>query len=251
MEGPREEEYWGYAVHADTETLVTSRPVGRRWDPPRRVTVWRAGKELCQLDVHPRHPGSGRGVSELAFSPDGTRLALTVTGWVGYEADGPDELWILDVDSGTLRFLHAGKTKEWQLWDYPVQSLTPSWTADGETIVFGDGTFGIEEMNVSAGSRRRIVHGEWAGYSPRISPTSEWVAFERYGGPGGGEQVGVISRDGKRVVWSPPQDYMCERAWKPDPSGACLAWVRLEGWPTRSGAGERTQLCLWRPEPDP
>jgi hypothetical protein len=93
------------------------------------IQLWKKATPLYEVDLKPKHDWEyGPRDLELLFSPDGAYLALVVSGWIGYEQPGPDELWVLGVSTGQLNLLHEGKTNGWQIFDSPVQDLSPSWS---------------------------------------------------------------------------------------------------------------------------
>lgn len=69
----------------------------------------------------------------VRLSPDGTRLVLQ-------EFQTPSDLWVYDIARGTLNRLTTD----------PAHDLSPLWTLDGKSVVFGsdrDGVWALFSMN--------------------------------------------------------------------------------------------------------
>jgi TolB protein len=88
--------------------------------------------------------------SEPAFSPDGKRLAYY--SWRG-DARG---LRILDIDSG----------KDAQLTS-STEDAYPTWSPDGNRILFWELPSGITMINADGSGRRPVGRGEFPAWSPR------------------------------------------------------------------------------------
>jgi hypothetical protein len=146
-----------------------------------QLTVSRDDKLITTLVIStdqwsedmPPYPGS------LTFSPDCDYFTLTLRGWIYWEGEGREELYILDTVSGALLPIVDGRWASFRLWDYPVQGLDPSWSPDGKKLVFGDPHFGLEILNVSTNERRRLARPSISGWWPVWSDTGEWIASFR------------------------------------------------------------------------
>ncbi len=232
-----------WVLHPDSPAVLVASLQELQYDSKWQLQVWKEGKRLCEMDLRPQDPGvePDRRIQDIVFSPDGSHVALTIAGWVYPEGSGREELWVLEITSGKLRFLHAGKTKSWQMWDYPVQSVRPSWASDNRTIVFGDSTFGIEEIDIFSAKRKRILRAKWAGDEVKISPTSEWIGFHS----DELERMVLVTRDGKQRAL-PPDEYQCDfvGAWDWHPTDNILAWIPVNC----CCLDTPPQLCIWRME---
>lgn len=186
------------------------------------ISIWREGVPVYTVTLRPRY--GTRDWMQLSFSPDGNSLMLVMSGWMNYEQPGPEEMWLLDVSKGKVRFIHEGKTNAWQIWDYSVQRLSPAWGRTSDEVVFGDARFGVERVNLRT---RRVARVLGAGYGARniqVSAKGDWIAFERQ--PDRTEDdkscsrcFGVTNRNGKRAVYL-PGDYLdqsyIKAAWHPE-----------------------------------
>ncbi|MDA8018689.1 MAG: hypothetical protein MPN21_14705 [Thermoanaerobaculia bacterium] len=176
------------------------------------ITVFENAKESFAVRLTPKYrnpypTGSMRSPS-LTFSPSGRFLAVVISGWVGHESSGPQELWMVDVKEQRLSHVHTGKYKWWQIADADTQSLHPSWTASEDAVIYGDITYGIEELSIPDAKSRTIIGRGPEVYKVLVSPTGRWIAFERW--PEEDENVdrydrwlGVVSRNGRKILHLP------------------------------------------------
>lgn len=102
--------------------------------------------------------GAGMDTDNAAWSPDGSKVALTESYRAGVEPD----IWVLDVRSGALSNhtdddVDGVGTADGDLPDGGIADAYPSWSADGKQIRFvrgeSDGTIAL--MSVSAGGLGR------------------------------------------------------------------------------------------------
>ncbi|HOD33205.1 MAG TPA: hypothetical protein PKO12_06985, partial [Holophaga sp.] len=77
-----------------------------------------------------------KGVSGLALSPDGTRLAFELSSTDLKAAKRNTDLWMLDLASGQLR----------QLTHTPGSERAARWTADGRNLTFLSGRQGGSQL---------------------------------------------------------------------------------------------------------
>jgi len=99
----------------------------------------------------------------LALSPDGSRLALTI------REDGQSDLWISDVDRGTLTRLTAG-----------AGAIEPAWSPDGRWIVFAaprDGRFALYRVAADGSRRELLFAGPHDAYPGGVTPDGRTLAF--------------------------------------------------------------------------
>ena len=101
-----------------------------------------------------------------AFSPDGRRLALTLS-----SRDGNLDINVLDLQTGAVE----------RLTDHPAIDTEPVWSVDGTRIFFTSDRAGgpqIYEMEAKSGARARRVSFQGAyNARPRISPDGRELAL--------------------------------------------------------------------------
>jgi TolB protein len=101
-----------------------------------------------------------------AFSPDGTRLALTLSG-----SGGNLDIWLLDLGTQQLT----------RLTDDPAVDTEPTWSPDGKSIYFtSDRAGGPQIYRLEIANPRRVQRVSFgSGYvaRPRVSPDGTKIAF--------------------------------------------------------------------------
>jgi len=106
-----------------------------------------------------------------AFSPDGTRLALTLSG-----SGGNLDIWLLELSTQALT----------RLTDDPAVDTEPSWSPDGKSIYFTSDRAGgpqIYKLDIANPRRvQRISFGSGYDARPRVSPD--------------GTKLAVVTREG-------------------------------------------------------
>lgn len=213
-----------WTFRPDKRLLAEVLPHG---DEAKKLSVWRGHDLLWEKEFTPRSPGSQRKAG-LSFSPSGDYVAIVVTGWIAYEQPGAEELWLVNLDTGEIRFLYEGRKKDWFIWDYPVQAVRPSWSPDEQHVVFGGGEFNVEKMHVESTRRLQILPRKTAGWHPRLSPTGKWLGYSRpwaQSDSGEDNPMAVASADGKKFA-QVPKEFVCWSmgAWSWHPNKDIWAW---------------------------
>ena len=114
-----------------------------------------------------------------AFSPDGKRLALTLSN------NGSPDIFILDIDSGNLR----------QITDSDAIDTEAAWI-DDETLVFTSDRSGgpqLYEVSSRGGQAKRFTFEGNYNASATVSPDGKTIAFVH--GAEGRFQIGAIDRE--------------------------------------------------------
>lgn len=158
---------------------------------PGSVRLSPDGARLLLLSARPcviRLDGSGEqcvdrdevnpDLTNAAWSPDGTKLAFTDDFW--RRVLEPD-VWVFDVTSGELRNLTDDGVDEYELRganEGAVIDLLPSWSPDGESVLFARGRAEgetVELMSAPAGGGEVSVLGE-IGCAPKQLVGLAWSA---------------------------------------------------------------------------
>jgi TolB protein len=125
-----------------------------------------------------KFPGTNTGA---AFSPDGSRLAMTCS------KDGNPELYVSDVRGGGARRLTRTRGTE----------SSPTWSPDGGEIIYVSDDAGAPQLyriSAGGGSGSRLNTGFGYCTEPNWSPDGQKLAFNVRGG--GGFAVAVLNLTG-------------------------------------------------------
>jgi dipeptidyl aminopeptidase/acylaminoacyl peptidase len=207
--------------------------------------VWAAAvAALSAASLTPEQTLDRRSIGDLEFSPDGSRLVLTVT-------DPPKgssrarALWLLDVASGQWRQLtFSGKSDG-----------SPRWSPDGTSIAFTsdrDGAPQLYRLPLGGGEAEKLTDRKEAVVAFRWSPDGRRIALLMTEPKPDAEQKREKDKDDSRVV---DKDDRHARIWILDVETNALKQLTSGRWQIRQiewlpGANRLVAIATSRPELD-
>ena len=146
-------------------------------------------------------------VHDMAWSPDGTRLAVELS-----TLDDANDIWIYEADGG-------GGTQV--TFDPPNAALfdhSPSWSPDGSRIAFSSNRSGTTRLWTMRADGTELLQlltfGDNAEQRPAWSPDGSRIAFTTQGTQGVG--IGVVRSDGTDFRTFPFTRTIGSLGWTPD-----------------------------------
>ncbi len=195
------------------------------------------GDPVPQLHLEPlaggptrRLTASGAGVEGYAWTPGGGAVVFTARGPA--EADGGAQLWVADVEAGTVRPLTTGAIHA----GAPTVSPDGLWVAHERALIGRDGAPyepDVWLIPISGGDARRLTIDAGPDRDPRWSPDGRRIAY-RAAPNGEGERLRLVPLDGR-----PPADLTDPSRPGPGPP----AWTR-DGHLIYVGGGGRGVLSI-------
>ena len=153
------------------------------------------------------YSSGGKAIDDLAWSPDGSRIAYTR----GNNA-GDDNIWVVNADGTTTFPLEIGGTGA---------KRHPSWSPDSSKIAYAVVKNAPEQIYVApsaGGIGPPLANG--VGHEPNWSPAGSRIAFDAYRSGGFGYvDLHVVNVDGSGApLIAPPSAYTewTFSAWSPD-----------------------------------
>ena len=155
--------------------LESSQPImSPAWSPDEQWLAYVSFENrLSGVYVQKVHTGERQLVSARVgvngapvYSPDGSRLALTLSG-----AGGNLDVWVLDLSTQGLT----------RITDDPAVDTEPAWSPDGKSLYFTSDRAGgpqIYKVDIAQPKRvERITFGSAYNARPRVSPDGKKIAF--------------------------------------------------------------------------
>ena len=204
-------------------------------------TVDAASGERQRLRTIP----TGRELSQVAWSPDGTRLAVSEIAYPATQTLGVGGLYVVPTSGGeTTTLLMEGTAG--------TRFEQPTWTADGAAIVYlysrfpgagGDGAVNrIERVDLADGTRTVLVDDAFA---PGLSHDGQSLAFVRRGASGETLWVAEGSPESARQL-VPERRFLSIAYPRFSRDGTWLAFAATD-WPT--GGRPPADALAERPRP--
>jgi dipeptidyl aminopeptidase/acylaminoacyl peptidase len=202
------------------------------------------GAASAQTPLTPEQTMDRRAIGELEFSPDGARLAFTVTDPIKGAARAK-AIWLLDVASGALRQLtFSGKSDG-----------SPRWSPDGSSIAFlsdRDGPAQLYRLPMRGGEAAKLTDRKVAITAFRWSPDGTRIALLMAEAKPEALQQKEKDKDDSRVV---DKDARHPRVWMLDVASRSLVQVTSGSWRISQiewapGGDRLVAVATSRPESD-
>ena len=158
-------------------------------------------------DLHRYEPGSGVAASAAswtAWSPDGTRLAFAAENTGSDDPYWGRHIWVVEADGSNMV----------QLTNGPHWDNSPSWSPDGNQIVFQrsffEGDAYIVTIDVDGSNETPLTAGSTEEHSPSWSPDGATIGYVTENGqlalmaPDGSNRREIVANHSARgMSWSP------------------------------------------------
>ena len=154
-----------------------------------------------------------------SWSPDGERIVFNSRRDGNFRNDFgiTDEIYVMDADGSNQQ----------RLTENLFDDRDPSWSPDGERIVFSSRGHGPDEiyvMDADGSNQRRLTENLFDDRDPSWSPDGEWIAFVSDRDGLFNDEIYVMDADGsnqRRLTENPADDR--DPSWSPD--GERIAFV--------------------------
>ena len=231
-------------------------------------TVGRAGLGTMLLRCHLAAPSACLELEYIAWSPDGTRIALGATSYASPSAY--DGLHVVDLATGHDIQLTGGNRLRPSLYN------DPAWSPDGHWLAYGSDKPGEIALASADGSQHRTLKTSYPGpiRYPTWSPDGTRIAFETFPRHGCGKtpfqvttcaiyvvrldgtHLRLLARHGASPAWSPRGTTIAYQARcgirlitptgtdiTPHPNAAC-PHIGVAGQPVWSPDGRKIAVAL-------
>ena len=174
--------------------------------------------------------GCDAGPEGDAWSPDGTRVAVTVVCFDAAMNVIRQGLWTIRVDgSGAREVIHHGSMKlvAPNAWERHLEDHRASWSPDGRELVFQridasptEERAAIFTIGVDGKHLRQVTPWELDGNDPVWSPDGDLIAFNASAEPSPTQNIYTIRSDGtglaKLTTYSEQGQATYHPSWSPD-----------------------------------
>ena len=165
-----------------------------------------SGNEINLATQVSDFPTENKAIADLAWSPDGSRIAFTR----GNNA-GDDKVWVENADGTSVFPLEIGGGGA---------KRHPSWSPDSSKIVYAVVKNEPEQIYVASslgGIGQPLANGQ--GHEPNWSPNGLKIAFDDYNSGFGYVNLDIVNADGSgipQIVVPSPYTEWTFSAWSPD-----------------------------------
>jgi Tol biopolymer transport system component len=165
-----------------------------------------SGNEINLATQISDFPTEGKAIADLAWSPDGSRIAFTR----GNNA-GDDKVWVENADGTSVFPLEIGGGGA---------KRHPSWSPDSSKIVYAVVKNEPEQIYIASslgGIGQPLANGQ--GHEPNWSPNGLKIAFDDYISGFGYVNLDIVNADGSgtpQIVVPSPYTEWTFSAWSPD-----------------------------------
>jgi Tol biopolymer transport system component len=165
-----------------------------------------SGNEINLATQISEFPTEGKAIDDLAWSPDGSRIAFTR----GNNA-GDDKVWVENADGTSVFPLEIGGGGA---------KRHPSWSPDSSKIVYAVVKNEPEQIYIASslgGIGQPLVNGQ--GHEPNWSPNGLKIAFDDYNSGSSYVNLDIVNADGSgtpQIVVPSPYTEWTFSAWSPD-----------------------------------
>ena len=139
----------------------------RQGEASRLVRVTFGAVERLRTDLP-----TGANVFDPSWSPDGSRVVVSVSG-----ENGAQDIWLVEYPSGRARPLTDDEH-----WD-----ISPTFSSDGRHVFFSsdrNGLWNIYAVELSGAAVFRVTNVSTGAFLPAASRDGRWLYFARYGPEG-------------------------------------------------------------------